>query len=131
MSDSNIFNEFSIFMDMINKNKLLDTKPSSFIDSPTLGLVEKKDILTKTDSEETGIKKTIKSTKSRCSICKIKINPVDILISTCKCEKLHCLKHRMPESHSCSKMSVIADEQKKQLEKNLVKLDSKFTQEKI
>ena len=59
---------------------------------------------------------------SKCEICNSKINTLDLLVATCKCEKKHCIKHRMPESHNCSKLCDIAQEQKTRLKTNLVKI---------
>ena len=40
----------------------------------------------------------------RCSHenCKKKINPVDTIMSVCKCKKQFCKTHRLSESHSCT-----------------------------
>jgi hypothetical protein len=70
--------------------------------------------------------KLISKRRPKCGVCKVKINIVDELISTCKCKKLHCLTHRMPESHNCEKIKEIGEEQRKNLESGLVKLSGKF-----
>ena len=59
---------------------------------------------------------------SKCEICNAKINTLDALVATCKCEKKHCIKHRMPESHNCSKLGDIAIEQKNRLKTTLIKV---------
>ena len=59
---------------------------------------------------------------SKCEICNSKINTLDALVATCKCEKKHCIKHRMPESHNCTKLSAIATEQKDRLKNSLIKV---------
>ena len=40
----------------------------------------------------------------RCCVkgCKRKINSVDEIISTCRCGKTFCSKHRLPEMHNCT-----------------------------
>lgn len=37
--------------------------------------------------------------KKKCSFCKKRIN---LLEFDCKCSKIFCLKHRLPESHNCT-----------------------------
>ena len=59
---------------------------------------------------------------SKCEICNSKINTLDALVATCKCEKKHCIKHRMPESHNCIKIKDIISEQKDRLKNSLVKV---------
>lgn len=66
--------------------------------------------------------------KLKCAICKYKINAVDALIANCKCGKKHCLKHRMPESHNCDKISEMSERQRKKLGSDLIKVEaSKIT----
>ncbi len=38
----------------------------------------------------------------KCAFCNKKISIVDSLSSTCKCGKVYCLKHRLPENHECN-----------------------------
>lgn len=33
--------------------------------------------------------------------CKTKIKLVEVTLGTCRCEKVFCLKHRLPETHTC------------------------------
>ena len=39
--------------------------------------------------------------RRRCNLCNKKISIVDVLSSTCKCDKTYCLNHRLPEKHNC------------------------------
>lgn len=34
--------------------------------------------------------------------CKKRISLVDMLSSKCKCDKVFCILHRLPESHKCT-----------------------------
>jgi len=109
---TNIYNEFSNFMTFFNKTNLVeDLKKTNSTETTT--------IIETTKVEETTNKKSI---RPKCFICKVKINAVDAIISSCKCNKNYCLKHRMPEMHFCDKMNEKADEQKKDLEIKLVKV---------
>ena len=37
-----------------------------------------------------------------CPICNYRIKPVETIIGHCKnCNKIYCIKHRLPESHKC------------------------------
>ena len=39
----------------------------------------------------------------RCDVCNKKVLTVSIaFLGSCKCEKLHCLKHKFPEAHKCT-----------------------------
>jgi len=109
---TNIYNEFSNFMSLFNKTNLIENiKKTNSIETATI---------IETTKVEEPINK--KPTRPKCAICKVKINPVDAIISSCKCNKNYCLKHRMPEMHFCHKINEIADEQKKDLEIKLVKV---------
>lgn len=33
--------------------------------------------------------------------CRKKLKPIDTIMGVCRCEKVFCKKHRMPESHEC------------------------------
>lgn len=44
--------------------------------------------------------------------CKKKISIVDRLSSTCKCGKVFCLNHRLPETHSCQYDHNFVDKEK-------------------
>jgi predicted nucleic acid binding AN1-type Zn finger protein len=41
--------------------------------------------------------------KMKCAFpdCKHKIKTAEIVLGTCRCEKVFCLQHRLPESHDC------------------------------
>ena len=45
-----------------------------------------------------------KTKKNICAYpdCKKKICIVDMLSSKCKCGKIYCILHRLPESHDCN-----------------------------
>ena len=126
----NIFNEISDLVSWVNESILFETKckdninilPESNENIVTQSMKNKKN----TDENAKSINK-----HSRCNLCKVKISLIDDLISTCKCEQKYCSKHRMPEAHLCAKIEEICKEQRRNLEKKLVKLDSKFTQIKI
>jgi hypothetical protein len=74
--------------------------------------------------QEKSIKNPVEETNTKkkmcCDICKKKISLVDDLISTCKCGRKHCPKHRMPESHNCDKMKEIIAEKIKFLEEKIL-----------
>lgn len=33
--------------------------------------------------------------------CKVKIKMIEMTMGTCRCQKVFCVKHRLPESHNC------------------------------
>jgi hypothetical protein len=111
MNNQQIFNDFTNFMNLF-KNDDLNNNIKIIEDNGKHEL----------ESADKNVHKQVK--KLRCSICKVKINAVDAIISSCKCDKNHCLKHRMPESHNCSKLNEISEAQKKNLKASLIKVDS-------
>jgi len=108
MSDSNnIYNEFTNFMTLFNNNNSFDAKRNSNIKIlPEIneGITPSETIEGSKNKINQDSNKLLSKKKPKCTICKVKINAVDVLISTCKCNKLHCLKHRMPEEHDCEKI---------------------------
>ncbi len=56
----------------------------------------------------------------KCTFCSKKIGIVNTF--TCKCEKVYCNLHRMPENHKCSHMDGFKTEGRKRLETQLVKV---------
>lgn len=42
--------------------------------------------------------------KTRCAICKIKLDTVSITIGKCRCDMIYCSRHRHPEQHQCNKL---------------------------
>jgi hypothetical protein len=131
---NNNFNELNNFMNWLDENKLFDANHMSNIKilseniedntlDKTIKLSDNQNIQEK---EKISNGKLISKRRPKCGICKVKINVIDELISTCKCNKLHCLTHRMPESHNCEKIKEIGEEQRKNLESGLVKLSGKF-----
>ena len=36
----------------------------------------------------------------RCHDCNIKVKTIDVIISTCRCGNIYCIKHRI--NHNCS-----------------------------
>lgn len=36
-----------------------------------------------------------------CEDCKVKIKMIEVTLGTCRCQKVFCPKHRLPESHNC------------------------------
>lgn len=135
MSDSNnIFNDFTNFMNLLNKSDLFDTKTKSNIKIISENGCSSNNIIGESENKLINNDQTsniLLKKKSKCGICKVKISAVDELIATCKCEKTHCLKHRMPEAHSCEKIKAIGEEQQNNLKASLVRLDSKYKVEKI
>ena len=136
MSDSNnIFNEFTNIMNWVNEINLLDAKHSSNIkiesESNEKITIDNNCVNNNQLGNEKSINAHNSNKKLRCGVCKFKINAVDELISTCKCNKSHCLKHRMPEAHNCEQMENIKKEQRKNLEQTLVKLGVNKTLVKI
>ena len=131
---NNIINEINDLISWMNESSLFETKRK---DNIKILQEQNNQIVENQSSTENQLVKnmrtnsnedlTILNKKLRCDICKIKISLVDELISTCKCEKKHCSKHRMPESHKCNKLEEIGKEQRKNLELSLKKLDSNFS----
>lgn len=109
---TNIYSEFSNFMTFFNKTNSVEGLKN--INSSEIATI----------IETAKVEETInkKQTRSKCGICKVKINAVDAIISSCKCNKNYCKKHRMPEMHFCDKINEKTDEQKKDLEIKLVKV---------
>ena len=33
--------------------------------------------------------------------CKVKIKMIEVTLGTCRCQKVFCVKHRLPERHNC------------------------------
>ena len=56
----------------------------------------------------------------RCASCSKKLSIVSTF--SCKCENNHCMAHRMPESHNCSKLELYKTEGIARLEKTLIKV---------
>jgi len=59
---------------------------------------------------------------AKCNMCNIKISILDEIISECKCNKFHCIKHRLPELHNCLAINKYKSDGKEQLAKSLVKV---------
>ncbi len=57
---------------------------------------------------------------TRCSSCSKKIGISNTF--TCKCQGKYCPVHRMPESHSCSSLKQMRDDELARLEKKLEKV---------
>jgi len=43
--------------------------------------------------------------------CKRKIKAIDSIMCICRCEKIFCKKHRLPESHNCEYKFIINKEE--------------------
>ena len=131
---NNNFNELNNFMNWLTENNLFDANCISNI--KILATSDEANLSDKTikesnqqiiqDTAQISNSKLTPKRRPKCGICKVKINIVDELISTCLCNKLHCLKHRMPEMHNCEKIEAIGEEQRKNLKAGLVKLGTKF-----
>jgi hypothetical protein len=121
-------------MNWINENNLLDAKKKSNIKIDSQSN-EKLNLDNGCKNKQTANEDCINEPKAnkklRCGVCKFKISSVDEIIATCKCNKSHCLKHRMPEAHNCEKIEDIGKEQRKNLEQKLVKLGENKTLVKI
>jgi hypothetical protein len=139
MGDQNkVFNEFTDLISWMNESNLFEAtrkdNTKNLLESnnkvgENLHYRENQLVVDNKNNSSDNMKITNK--KSRCDVCKGKISLVDELISTCRCGKKHCSKHRMPETHKCNKMEEIGKDQKKFLESSLVKLGSSFVHEKI
>jgi hypothetical protein len=111
MANKNIFDDFSDFMAFFDKTKIQeDINIKNKINTPKI--------------EDTQIDKeqNTKNNKLKCNFCKARINLLDTLISTCKCNYNYCKKHRMPELHKCEFLQDKCLDEKKNLENNLIKL---------
>lgn len=111
---TNIYNEFTNFMTMFNKSNLAEDLINN----------NSKELKTTIETIKTPKNILKVANKSKCKICKIKINAANAIISSCKCNGSYCLKHRMPEMHNCDKINEKVNEQKKDLETKLVKVTS-------
>jgi hypothetical protein len=136
MSDQNrIFNEIDDLFSWMNETNFIQPKAKNNIriidDDYQIDPVKPTESNQQINTKINPSQESTKSKKLKCSLCKVKISLVDDLISTCKCEKKYCSKHRMPETHNCVKLEEIGKEQRKTLESTLVKLDSKFSQIKL
>ena len=51
----------------------------------------------------TGRMKTMPKSKQICACtdCKTRIKMVEVTLGTCRCQKVFCPKHRLPEAHQC------------------------------
>lgn len=135
---NNIIDEINDLISWMNESNLFETKRKDnikILPEQNNQIVENQSVienqLVKNITTNLNEDLTTSNKKLRCNVCKIKISLVDDLISTCKCEKKHCSKHRMPEAHKCNKLEEIGKEQRKKLESDLVKLDSNFSQIKL
>lgn len=128
MDNNNFSNDINELFNWINDyNVFQPIKPTNVVIKE-----EKKDEEIKNDKNDNNDDIINKKGKiMRCNICKIKIKATDEIISKCKCNKSHCLKHRLPEKHECEKIDDIITEQKNILKNNLVKLDSTYKHVKI
>lgn len=118
--DNQQYNEFTNFMNTLKNNITFEKKDITNNEKDKITTKITLKHTEKTDKENAiNIQKKLK-----CTLCKVKINAVDVIISSCKCEKKYCLKHRMPESHKCEKLENIKEIQKNNLGKNLIKIDS-------
>jgi predicted nucleic acid binding AN1-type Zn finger protein len=108
MTDS-IYNEFSDFINSIKTSSIIQQTH----DIININKNNK-------DTEDT-------NKKQRCAFCNKKITASEYTISNCRCNKKHCLKHRMPEAHNCDNIKEIVEEQKKNLDKSLIKLEHNKT----
>ena len=90
---NNIYNEFTNIMDYININNLFDVKCNSNIKilSEMNDGIAVNGIIEKPINQDNN--KSLSKKKPKCTICKVKINAVDALITTCKCNKLHLYWH--------------------------------------
>jgi len=60
---------------------------------------------------------------AKCNICKKKINLAEEIISKCKCDKMHCSSHRLPEYHECKNINEMKEISKNVLAKSLPKVE--------
>lgn len=62
----------------------------------------------------------MKKTRVECFVCKKKLSPAATF--SCYCENVFCGTHRYVESHQCPKMTQKKDEERKNLEEQLIKV---------
>ena len=62
--------------------------------------------------------------KNKCHTCSKKLNLIKLEISKCKCENNFCDLHRFPETHNCSEMKNIVNQQREKLRLTLEKVDN-------
>lgn len=115
MANKNIFDDFTDFMAFFDKIKIQENIENNN-DKETTIKVSNIDTIKSNDEQKT------KNTKLKCNFCKVKINLVDTLISTCKCNNNYCKKHRMPELHKCENLQEKCINERKNLENNLIKI---------
>lgn len=46
-----------------------------------------------------------------CKDCKTKIKMIEVTLGTCRCDKVFCPKHRLPEAHDCPVIQRLDKEQ--------------------
>lgn len=119
MDNQQLYNDFTNFINLLKINSTFERTDISM--SEDVKILDEEHVV-KTENAKDD--KTHITKKTRCALCKVKISAVDTIISSCKCEKNYCLKHRMPESHKCEKLEQIVKTQKDNLESSLVKLVS-------
>jgi hypothetical protein len=52
--------------------------------------------------------------------CNKKLNSVMIVVCKCRCEKIFCFKHKLPELHNCTYIYFTNDDKKKFIENNKI-----------
>jgi len=123
MQNQKIENDINSLFSWLNDKKLLinEEQIDNNIKQTNINIIENND-----EHNSKSDKKKLK-----CKMCKKKINLLDELISKCKCGHKYCSKHRMQELHKCTKLDEICIEQRKNLQEQLIKLDSRSLFEKI
>jgi predicted nucleic acid binding AN1-type Zn finger protein len=118
MDNQQIYNDFTTIIESLKLNSIIKNDIPINKNIQNINDTNIKHIETVNNDN---IKQTTK--KLRCALCKVKISAVNTIISSCKCDKNYCLKHRMPESHNCEKLEQIIETQKKNLATSLIKVE--------
>lgn len=58
------------------------------------------------------------SAKTKCGACDRKVSLIEKAIGTCKCSRVFCSLHRLPEQHECSYN--FKDEKEKNMPKPII-----------
>ena len=101
-------------MNQFEETKLLETKSPVAEDMKDIVVEPSKESI----KEETKPKKI---PKQKCYHCKVKLK---MIVFTCKCNHIFCLRHLGAHSHNCS--YDYKNEKKKQIEENNPKLESRM-----
>jgi predicted nucleic acid binding AN1-type Zn finger protein len=59
---------------------------------------------------------------ARCHTCSRRLSLAEAYVGRCRCDRVLCSVHRMPEDHACPAVQEAATEKRSLLEKSLVRV---------